>query len=139
MLRFTTKLDAIRRFRKNEGRKLTNRTSGQQTEVEPKWQATTSIVLGIISMLADVYIVIFYFYPRILIELFGEWNTAIIDPIFLSSLFGGWLFATVGFIFGIMGLKYTRKKLAIAGIVLSVIGFVAYVYLYFMAVRIGQQ
>ena len=104
----------------NDGRQL--------SKAEPKWQAITSSVLGSLSILADVNIIIAY-----------SRTLRIIDYISTSSLFGGWLFAAVGFIFGIMGLKYTRNKLAIAGIVLSVIGFVAYVYLYFMALRIGQQ
>ena len=94
--------------------------SEQQPRAGPKWQAISSLVLGIISILADVSIVSFYSSP-------------------ISWLFGGWLFATVGFILGIMGLKYTRKKLAIAGVVLSVIGFVAFVYLYYVLWRIGQQ
>jgi hypothetical protein len=96
------------------------REINQKTETGPKWQAITSLVLGIISVLAEVSIITF---P---------------SPIFIIWLYGGWLFAAVGFILGIMGLKYTRKKLAIAGVVLSVIGFVAFVYLYYIALRMGQ-
>ncbi|MBN2463580.1 MAG: hypothetical protein JXB43_08310 [Dehalococcoidia bacterium] len=118
---------------------MNDNLTNQQPKAGPKWQAITSLVLGGISILADANIVITY--SGILNGLLGGVYTEITGTIcsilFLSSLFGGWLFAMVGLIFGIMGLKYTKRKLAIAGIILSVIGFVAYVYLYFMAVRIG--
>ena len=96
-----------------------------------------SLVLGIISVLADVNIVTAHF--RTWSQLWYAWDTPMIRHIFIGPIFGGLLFATVGFILGIMGLKYTKRKLAIAGIVLSVIGFVACVHLHFMAARISYE
>lgn len=115
---------------------MKDNSSKQQSQANPKWQGITSLILGIISILADFNIIIVY--SRVLNDLLGgKWYPDIIDPILTVSLFGGWIFAMVGFIFGIIGLKCTKKKLAIAGIALSVIGFIAYVFLWAMAVRIG--
>lgn len=116
---------------------MNSNSNSQQSKAEPKWQAITSVVLGIISVLAAVNIVTANFPTWS--ALWEAWDTPMISPIFIGPIFGGLLFATVGFILGIMGLKYTKRKLAIAGIILSVIGFVAFVHLHFMAARIGYE
>ena len=108
----------------------------QQPKSEPKWQGITSFVLGIIIILADSSIVISY--SGILNTLSSGCYAAIIGFVSLCSLFTGWLFAIVGFILGIIGLKYIKMKLAIIGIILSTIGFGAYIYLFIMVLRIGQ-
>ena len=87
----------------------------QQYVTEPKWQAITSSVLGVISILGNVSSIIF---PSM-----GFWFRAqqtLLPPEI------GWLFPAVGLVLGIMGLKYMSKKLAIAGIVLSSIGLMTY-------------
>ena len=43
-------------------------------------------------------------------------------------VFWGWLFAIVGIVLGIMGLKSVKTKLAIAGLVLCVTGLATYIY-----------
>jgi len=91
---------------------------------QPKWQGISSLVLGLICVVADVYIVA-YFYLNL--EFVTGWVVFIY--LLLVFIFGGWLFAAVGFIFGIMGLKYTNRILAIAGVILCVIGFIAYAIL----------
>lgn len=113
---------------------MNSNSNSQQSKAEPKWQGVTSLVLGTISVLAAVNIVAVNFHT--LSQLWEEWDTLMIHHIFIGPIFGVSLIATVGFILGIMGLKYTKKKLAIAGIVLSVIGFVVCAHLNFMA-RLG--
>ena len=44
------------------------------------------------------------------------------------SIYCGWLFPIVGIILGIMGLKSVEKKLAMVGLILSVICLVTYIY-----------
>lgn len=61
-----------------------------------------------------------------------------IESILVVYFYWGWLFAIVGIVLGIMGLKSVKNKLAIAGLVLSVAGLVPYIYYAIViAFRIG--
>jgi hypothetical protein len=94
----------------------------QQSKADPKPEAITSLVLGIISILADLNIIApVYFGISIDIG-----TLSVMSDIAPYSLYGGWFFPTSGFILGILGLKSTKKKLAVTGIILSTIGFMAY-------------
>ena len=45
------------------------------------------------------------------------------------SFYFAWLFAIVGIVLGIMGLKSVVKKLAISGLVLSITSLTTYIYM----------
>ncbi|MFC2050092.1 hypothetical protein ACFLTN_02810 [Chloroflexota bacterium] len=116
--------------------KMSSNSTTQQAKAEPRWQGISSFILGVISALpaASILTIILINYFRILLDVGPTWQR-IVDCIAIFGLmwlgFGGWLFPAVSFVLGIMGLKYTKKKLAITGIILSIVGFVAYTFLYF--------
>lgn len=104
---------------------MSNSQSHQQSKPDPKPEAVTSLVLGITSVLAAVSALIRAF------DIFPTWW----EPIESISGFydyWGWLFAIVGIVLGIMGLKSVKNKLAIAGLVLSVTSLVPYIYFLFL-------
>jgi hypothetical protein len=103
---------------------MSNNSNNQQPKAEPKAEAISSLILGIISILADLSMIVPVYF-RISIDI---GNLSVIDDIAPYSLFGGWFFPTSGLVLGIMGLKSTKKKLAITGIILSTIGLMAYIY-----------
>jgi heme O synthase-like polyprenyltransferase len=114
---------------------MSNDSNRQQSKAEPRWQSITSLVLGIISILPGVSILIYFRAPTE-----SGWRSIaeiIAYPVVFSP-YWGWLFPAVGFFLGVMGLKYTKKILAIMGIVLSLIGFVAYTFVYVILLKMGQ-
>jgi len=111
---------------------MNSNSDNQRAITEPKWQAIASLILGIISILPGV---------SVLISLGTSWQLVAKIIAYLGLSFIGywiWLFPAAGFILGIIGLKYTKKKLAIAGIVLSLIGFMVYTFVYTITLRMGQ-
>jgi hypothetical protein len=88
---------------------------------QPKWQGITSLILGFISMLPAINVYYFNIIYRghILTWPFIYW-------MFLSS----WIFGSIAFILGVVGLKYRTWPLAVTGMVLAIGGFVVYTYLY---------
>jgi len=103
------------------------RALNQQPKAEPKPEAITSLVLGIVSILAGMIIVIHYLQSES--GLLPYDGGEIIGNIADVSIFWGWLIPMLGFALGIMGLKSVKKKLAITGIILSSIGLVTYIFL----------
>jgi hypothetical protein len=80
------------------------------------------LILGIIGTLAVVSILIWHFE----ILTVGWELIVIISGI---SFYFAWLFAIVGIVLGIMGLKSVVKKLAISGLVLSITSLTTYIYM----------
>ena len=111
---------------------MDNNQNIQRLKSNPRVQAITSLILGIISIILNLILIAHY--SRVL----GEGLLGMIGA-YLSffSLILCWLFSISGFIFGIFGLKSTKKKLAIIGIILSVIGLIGYIYIYSIALRLG--
>jgi len=99
---------------------MKNSSNNHQYISEPKWQGITSLVLGVVSILANVTSVIFG--QKALMEFW-----LIPTQEFPFEIEIGWLFPAVGLVLGIMGLKYTRRKLAIDGTVLCSIGLLIYI------------
>jgi len=99
---------------------MKNSSNNHQSISEPKWQGITSLVLGVVSILANVISVIFG--QKALMEF---WFMPTQEFPFEIEI--GWLFPAVGLVLGIMGLKYTRQKLAIDGTVLCSIGLLTYI------------
>jgi MFS family permease len=119
------------------------RIFNEQSKPEPKWQAISSSILGIISILPVATILIYYLYelkayypilPEACVRCLERYEIPRITGRFglLWLIGGGWLFPVAGFVLGIMGLKYSKKKLAITGIVLSIVGFAVCAFLYYI-------
>jgi len=111
---------------------MNNNQTNQQQKVDHKGKVIGSLVFGGISIILNLILVVHY--SRVL----GEGLTGMIGA-YLSffSLILGWLFPIVGLILGILGLKSTKKKLAITGIILSLIGLAGYIYIFSIALRLG--
>ena len=113
---------------------MSKNSANQQSKAEPRWQGRSSFILGVITAIPAVSNLIIYLIINISPDVWSRWQgiiacIGILGLLWLS--FGGWLLPAAGFVLGIMGLKYTKKKLAITGIILSIVGFVAYTLLYF--------
>lgn len=80
----------------------------QQSTLDGKGKATTSLILGIVSVILLISIRLI---PMALAS-FGSFVVGIILP----------LIAIIGLILGILGLKSTKRNFAIAGILLCTIG-----------------
>jgi len=117
-----------------------SKNGNHQPKAGPRWQAISSLILGIISILPIETILIYYLYDLkwyypILPEVWVRWLERYEIPE-ISGYFGlywvtwGWLFPIAGLILGVLGLKYSKRKLAITGIVLSLIGLIVYAFLY---------
>lgn len=93
----------------------------QQPKFDPKRKAIASLIFGIISIS-----------PNIFLPLLAD-----IIPFAIAPLLGFYLFliiflfAIIGLVFGILGLKSTKRNFAIAGIVLCLIGLLVPLY-YFL-------
>jgi hypothetical protein len=100
---------------------MKNETTAKSLEAQPKWQAITSLILGLISIVPAVNIFYLNFSNRGYI-----WPWPFIAWMYLSS----WIFGSIAFILGVVGLKYRTWPLAVTGIVLAIGGFIIYTYLY---------
>jgi uncharacterized membrane protein len=89
---------------------MNNNSRIQQIKTEPKWHAV-SLALGITPVMILVIFIVLGYINNVIIGIIG-W-ACFVFPIF-------------GFVLGILGLRDPKRKMAIAGIVLSVIGFVAF-------------
>jgi len=110
----------------------------QRLKLDPKIKTSLSLLLGIISILGEAItfasFISFRFPPFWKNIVF---QSEIVGWIEVIVLFLGWLFPLLGIILGIIGLSSQKKKLAIIGILLSLIGLIGYVYLCLIALRIG--
>ena len=95
---------------------MNNNPSSKQSKPDPKPEAISSTVLGVITVVAAVIMVADVYFDFLYFSALGRY---IILVIRMFSFFWGWLFAMVGFALGLMGLKSTRRRLAITGIILS--------------------
>jgi len=102
----------------------------QQTKSDPKGKAITSLVLGIINVALGIGSVFHLFIKGIYI---GE--KYILEYIYIYGLTTflavNSLICITGIILGKMGLKSTKKGIAIAGIVLSIIGLLGSFFFWF--------
>lgn len=89
---------------------------------DPKGKAIACFILGIISIL-PILLTLLTMYRAVMFA----WMLSLI------TVPG----AIIGIILGLLGLKSTKKKLAIGGIILSLIGIFGYIYIYIVALRIG--
>lgn len=97
---------------------MCNNPMKKEPRADPKPEALSSVVLGVITVVAAVIMVAdFYFDLRY--RCFSGWGGYIILVISMFSWFWGWLFAMGGLALGLMGLKSTRRRLAITGTILS--------------------
>ena len=119
---------------------MSSNSSDIKIKSEPKWQAIGSLIFGVISILANAHNIIWF--GKLSMQFGGRglgwlsWLGTIdlaLSNIGWLLLIGGWSFAAVGIVLGIIGLKYIKKKLAITGLVLSLVAFVSYAFLYSMA------
>jgi hypothetical protein len=96
------------------------RAFNQQPNPDPKPEAVTSLVFGIISLLLNVNMVHSYLET----EYIGDF-----------PFLWGWLIPILGFILGIMGLIPRRNRvatLALVGTILSFVGLVTYICVVYM-------
>ena len=108
---------------------MSSHLSDTELKAEPKWQAITSLVFGFICIVP---------YIMSLFRIYPETETLLKTILTYSGIFlysGSWLFGATAFVLGIMGLKYRTRPIAIAGIILSLIGLVVYTTLYNLAVH----
>ena len=89
---------------------MSSNSDPYQLKAEPKWQAVVSFVLGIISILAAAIVTYTSW------VLFTDWFWCRLFPVL----------PVVGLVLGIMGLKYTKKRLAITGVILCSILWLTY-------------
>jgi len=106
---------------------MSSNPSQQKSTADPKPEAISSLVLGVITIIAAAFLNYYflelqYYYP-------SHWVEVIIMFIACFSLYWGWLFSIVGLTLGILGLKSVRKKLAIAGTVLSSIALITAIFM----------
>jgi hypothetical protein len=100
---------------------MNDRVNYQRVKFNPQGEAITSLILGIVSTLPLI--------GRIFVI---YWIKAIPAGELLAHLLTRTpLIAFLGLILGILGLKSTKKKFAIAGIVLCLIGLIVPLY-YFL-------
>jgi hypothetical protein len=116
---------------------MPNQTT-QRPKFNPEIKTLLSLFFGIISILGEAItftsFISFRFPPFWKNIVF---QSEIIGWIAIIVLFLGWLFPLLGIILGITGLKSQKKKLAIIGILLSLIGLIGYIYICLIALRIG--
>ena len=99
---------------------MSSNSSHQQSKAEPKWQAINSLVLGVISVILPYIIIIWQAVVasgtlrRLL--WYGTGLGGGSAKVFLLGMIVAGICAIFGLIFGVKGLKSTRKKLAIVGI-----------------------
>ena len=93
----------------------------QQSEPDSKRKAIFSLILGLISLILGLFPLLFLF-----LGMNPMAPSRILNIVFLLPIT-----ILVGLIFGIMGLKSTKRNFAIIGIVLSVIGLLVPLY-YFL-------
>lgn len=103
--------------------------SDQNTiQLKPDRKSIISLILGIVSVgsISLSYLI------TLGVAIFGLMGVSQQIGIFLAGLFFiALISAILGLIFGIMGLKSTKRNFAIAGIVLSIIGLLVPLY-YFL-------
>jgi len=104
---------------------IKNRTN----EAQPKWQSITSFILGFISALTIV--------DRVFIDKFIQLDS-VLAWIFFFIYLTSWLFGAASIILGIIGLKYSSRPFAIAGMVLSLIGLAAFIDLHNFIRQMGR-
>lgn len=95
----------------------------KSSKSEPNWKASASLISGIIS----VSPIIITFLTRFQVIIGAGMLSLMAVPI-----------AIIGIIFGIMELKSTKKRLALMGFILSLIGLGTSIYIYLIALRVGQ-
>lgn len=108
----------------------------QQSKPDPKGKAIASLVLGAISILPFILLLIAFISPWEALRVFAYLFFV------LPSYVLGLILATLGLICGTIGLKSSKKKLAITGIVFSTISLfilVVTVYIYKIIFEIGQR
>ena len=96
------------------------RALNQQSKPDPKPEAITSLVFGIVSLLLNADMVKRYLTTEYIGDFPDLW---------------GWLIPILGFILGIMGLIPRRNKvtkLALAGTILSFVGLVTYICIFYI-------
>ena len=87
----------------------------QQLKLDQKWKAIISLILGLISLISGKEVIYIYAtYKGV-----GDWILLIYFTI-----------PILGIILGKMGLKSTKKGLAVVGIVLSVVGLLGTIIFY---------
>ena len=97
----------------------------------------TSATFGAIGLVAMfLYIVRFLFMKYAI-----SWQSLLfIDYIFTFFFYSAWVFDSMGLVFGVMGLKPDNKRLAKAGILLSVFGLFEYfLFFYVLAKMFGTM
>jgi hypothetical protein len=105
----------------------------QSSQIDPKRKAITSLIFGFISATLSILTLAGGIYGVIgLPKLFG---LIIMGPVMYC--FALVPFTIIGVILGIMGMKSTKKRFAIAGTILSLFGLGTSIYIYIIALRIG--
>jgi len=101
----------------------------QQLKLNPQKSAIISLVLGSISILPIIVCLIISFFPTIAFRFFGPPQELSLLMAYGAILFVltkffplFFLFSIGGLIFGIKGLKATKKVFAKIGIIFSIIG-----------------
>ena len=107
---------------------MSNTSVHRQSELIIK-KAAYSLILGIISIILPYIIVIWQ-----AVVIGGTWRRLLwygtglgggSSKLFLLGMVIAWICAIVGLIFGIKGLKSTKRKLAIAGIIICTISLLS--------------
>jgi len=100
---------------------MNERIEYQRVKFNPQGKAIASLILGILSILPLIgrFLVIYWI------------KTIPAGELLAYLLVRAPLFAFLGLILGILGLKSTKRKFAIAGIILCLIGLIVPLY-YFL-------
>jgi len=115
---------------------VNSNSSNKQLKADPKPEAISSLVLGIITILLAIILVVAYFLNILMVYVWGPWGAFTSLALIAGfSFYWDWLFSSVGISLGIMGLRSTKKKMAMTGIILSSVALVTDIYMYIVTYR----
>lgn len=105
------------------------RLNNENNNMNKNNAAKISLTFGTISLLLIVF---FNYY--FITNLYAKYiKTNLLFEFLISNFYNiAWLFSILGIIFGAIGLKSEKRKLAVAGIVLSGVGLIGYLIFFLL-------
>lgn len=111
-----------------------NNSKNQHSKPDPKPEAIAALTLGTITIFLALILVVAYCLDILMVYVWGPWEPFTLLAVIAGfSFYWDWLFSSVGVVLGIMGLKSTKKKTAMIGIILSSMALVIDIYMYILA------
>jgi signal transduction histidine kinase len=91
-------------------------------------KARLSVMFSLFGLFLIMALISPFLYPKLISTLFYSYITQIES----FSYYSAWLFDIIGLILGFMGFSSQKKKLAMAGIFLSICGLLGYLLFFFL-------